>query len=186
MTWGSDIVLYVMKQKHLTLRRRFDIADEHGRLCFTARGSFNAGLTWEFRLENPMGNEMAVVRIGRDAFAYKLFCLPRLDRQACEVYRGGRLAATVKGTSANPVSLAALFDVLLPNSESLQIRVSHWMHKFQIERRGQAVAQARAPWFRLHRTYHIDIASEEDPVLIIACVLGMQMVIDLAVHRHRH
>jgi uncharacterized protein YxjI len=96
-----------------------------------------------------------------------------------EIYRGGELAAVVKK------SLFTLFrtefTVDVPGPDDLVAQGNFWDYEYQFTRGSRSVASVSKAFFSLTDTYGIEIADEEDDVLILAAAV----VIDQCSHERR-
>ena len=73
------------------------------------------------------------------------------------------------------------FTIDVPGPDDLELRGSLLDHEFTIRRGGRQVAIVSKRWIALTDTYGVDIAEGEDPLLLLACVLAL----DLAEDRER-
>ena len=75
--------------------------------------------------------------------------------------------------------LRCRFTVDVPGPDDLEARGSFLDHEYTFERHGQVVAEVSKKWFSWTDTYGVDINADEDPVVILASTV----VIDLICHQ---
>jgi uncharacterized protein YxjI len=156
---------YVMRQKIFCLGDDFAIKDEHGREAFYVDGKvFTLRKTLSFL--DAKKNEVArivkrIISIG-----------PVYD-----VYDGaGRQVATV---SKKLFTLfRCKFSIDVPGPNDYEAVGSFIDHDYRFERGGKTVAWVSKKWFRLTDTYGVEVNDGEDPVLLLASTV----VIDLCCH----
>ena len=90
-----------------------------------------------------------------------------------EIERDGAVAATVK---KKLLSFRDRFDIELAGGGSLAVTGSLSDHEYAIERDGNTIAMVSMKWFSWSDTYGIDIATGEDPVLVLAIAVVIDMV----------
>ena len=155
---------YVLKQKLLSFGDDFYIRDESGRDVYFVDGkAFSIGDQLSF--QDLQGNELAFIK-------QKVLSWGK----TYEIFHGGELAAVVKK------ELFAFFHhrftVDVPGPDDLEAEGSFTDHEYTISRHGNVVATVSKRWFSFADTYGIEIADDEDEVLILACAV----VIDQACH----
>jgi uncharacterized protein YxjI len=159
---------YVMKQKFFSWGDDFTIQDEHGRDAYFADGKvFSLGD--KLSLHDGQGNEVAAVR-------QKLLSLGR----TYEIYRNGELKAVVKKGLFD--FFRTTFAVDVPGPDDLEAQGNFLDHEYRFTRRGEPVAQVSKKWFSWTDTYGVEVAEDEDDVLILAAAL----VIDMCCHDDQH
>lgn len=93
-----------------------------------------------------------------------------------EIWRAGRLAAVIKKSVFT--LLHCTFTVDVPGPDDLIAEGNFWENEYTFRRHGQRVASVSRQFFTLKDTYGIDVPHGEDPILIIASAV----VIDLCCH----
>ncbi|HEU4720593.1 MAG TPA: LURP-one-related family protein [Gemmatimonadaceae bacterium] len=156
---------YQLKQKLLSWGDDYYIRDDQGREVYFVDGkalSFGGQLSFK----DLEGNELAFIR-------QKLLKLS----PTYEIHRAGQLAAVVKK------ELFALFHhkfaVDVPGPDDLEAKGDFLDHEYVFRRGDREVATVSKRWLTFADTYGIDIADEEDDVLILASAV----VVDQACHR---
>ncbi len=155
---------YVMKQKFLSWGDDFHIQDDQGRDVFYVDGK-GFGLGHKLSFQDLTGQELAWI-------SQKLLAWG----PAYELYRGGELCAVVKKSLFTFLHCRFTFDV--PGPDDLEAEGDFLDHEYAFVRGGRPVASVSKKWFSWTDTYGIDIAEGEDPILILASAV----VIDLVCH----
>jgi uncharacterized protein YxjI len=96
-----------------------------------------------------------------------------------EIWKGRRLAAVVKKSLFTV--LRCEFTVDVPGPDDLLAEGDFWDHEYSFTRAGDPVASVSKKYFSWTDTYGIDIRHGEDPILILASAV----VIDLCCHPDR-
>ena len=155
---------FVLRQQILSWGDDFTIKDADGRPAYHVDGKvFSFGDKLSF---NDMeGHQLAAIE-------QKLLHLgPQY-----EISRGGKTVAVVK---KHLFSLfRTRFTVDVPGPDDLEARGDFLDHEYTFERAGREIARASKKWVSLSDTYSLDIDDGEDPVLILAAAV----VIDLVSH----
>jgi uncharacterized protein YxjI len=158
---------YVMKQKLFAFGDDFTIQDESGRDAYFVDGkALSIGDKLSF--QDMKGNELAFIK-------QKLFAWGK----RYEIYRSGSLAAVVKKELFT--LFKCHFTVDVPGPDDLEATGDFLDHEYQFTRGDRAVASVSKQWFSLRDTYGIDVAEGEDPVLVLASAV----VVDMACHADR-
>jgi uncharacterized protein YxjI len=156
---------YVMKQKVFSIGDKFAIRNENGEDAFFVNGEvFSLGHKLSF--EDPQGNELLFI-------SQKLLSLG----PTYELYRGQEHVATIKKEIFT--FFQCTFDIHLDERGDLEAQGDLSDHEYVITRAGQPVAQISKQWFSWSDTYGVDVAESEDPVLILASTV----VIDMCCHQ---
>ena len=155
---------YIMKQKVFSLGDRFTIRDEKGEDAFVVNGEvFSLGHKLSF--EDPQGNELMFIR-------QKLLSWG----PTYEIYRGQEHVATIQKEIFT--FFRCTFDIHTDDQGDLEAQGDFSDHEYTVTRRGEPIAQISKEWFSWSDTYGVDVAGDEDPVLILASTV----VIDMCCH----
>lgn len=151
-----------MRQKLFCFGDDFIIKDENGRDCFFVDGKvFSIGDKLSF--QDMAGNELAFI-------SQKIFSWgPKY-----EIHRNGELAAVVKKELFT--LFHCKFHVDVPGPDDLEARGNFTDHEYEFVRGGRVVATCSKRWFAWADTYGIEVADNEDVVLIIASSVVIDMV----------
>ena len=68
------------------------------------------------------------------------------------------------------------FSVDVPGPDDIEAQGSFLEYDYKFTRGNQTVAEVSKRWFSLHDTYGIEIAAGEDPVLILASTVVIDMI----------
>lgn len=153
---------YVMRQKLLSLSDSFTIKDENERDAFLVKGkilSFGDKLSFQ----DTSGNEL--VYIDQQLLNWS---------PTYELWRGEDLLAVVKRELFSFIHHRFTVDV--PGPDDLEAEGDFLDHEYAFTRAGRVVATVSKQWFTFADTYGIDIAEGEDPVLILASAVVVDMV----------
>lgn len=158
---------YVIKERLLALGDDFDITDEAGRPVYHVDGKV---FTLRDRLEIQDMSGQEVASVHRKLLAF---------RPTYEITVAGREAAEVRKHFFS--LLRDRFTVDVPGPDDLDVTGSILDHNFTISRGGRTVAAVSKAWLTLRDTYGVEIAEDEDNLLLLATVLAL----DLAEDRER-
>jgi len=153
---------YLMKQKFFAWGEDFTIKDEAGQDAFFVDGrAFSIGKKLSF--QDTAGNELAFIKQRLLSWGHTY-----------EISRAGELVATVK--KKHFTLFHCKFSVDVPGPDDLEAEGSFLDYDYKFTRANQTVAEVSKRWFSLHDTYGIDIAAGEDPVLLLASTVVIDMV----------
>jgi len=93
-----------------------------------------------------------------------------------EIYRDGNLAAVVKKELFT--LFKCRFTVDVPGPDDLTAEGAFTDHEYTLSRGDREVATVSKQWFTFADTYGVDVVEGEDPVLVLASTV----VIDMACH----
>ena len=153
---------YVMSQKFFSLADSFTIRDENERDVFLVKGKvFSFGDKLSF--QDMDGNELVYIdqRLLNWSPTY-------------ELWRGGDLLAVVKRELFSFIHHRFTVDV--PGPDDLEAEGDFLDHEYTFTRGDSVVATVSKKWFSWTDTYGIDVADGEDPVLILASAVVVDMV----------
>lgn len=155
---------YILRQKLFSFGDDFTIKDETGRDVYVVDGrAISIGDKLSF--QDLDGNELAFIKQRILAWG-----------KTYEIVRDGEVAAVVKK------HLFALihhrFTVDVPGPDDLEAQGNFLDHEYTFTRGDRTVATVSKRWFSFTDTYGVDVTNGEDPVLILASAV----VVDLACH----
>lgn len=154
---------YVMKQDLISFGDDFTIKDEDGREVFTVDGKAFTLLREKLAFKDASGQELAFIR-------ERLIALT----PSYEILRNDKVAAVVKKDLINVFRVGFTVDV--PGPDDLDATGSLLDHEYTFKRGSRVVATVSKKWFRLTDTYGVDISEGEDPVLILASAVVIDMI----------
>jgi uncharacterized protein YxjI len=155
---------YVMRQKILSLTDSFTIKDENEQDAFQVKGKlFSFGDKLSF--QDMAGNELVYIdqRLLNWSPTY-------------ELWRGADMLAVVKRELFSFIHHRFTVDV--PGPDDLDAEGDFLDHEYTFTRGDRVVATVSKKWFSWSDTYGIEVADKEDPVLILASAV----VVDLVCH----
>jgi uncharacterized protein YxjI len=157
-------VRYVLKQSLLARASDFSIKDEAGRDAFVVHGRLSlAGR--RLSIKDRTGGEVAAVRQRRLAL-----------RPRYEILRAGQVAAVVKGV---PFTSGRRFAVDVPGQAGFRVSGNFFANDYLLARGDRRVARVSKELFTMTDTYVVEVADGEDPVVVLATAV----VIDLVCHQ---
>jgi uncharacterized protein YxjI len=153
---------YLMKQKLFCWGDDFRIQNEAGEDVFFVDGrAFSIGDKLSF--QDMSGNELAFIRQKLLAWG-----------PTYEIQRDGQLAAVVKKELFTFFRCRFMIDV--PGPDDLEAEGNFLDMEYTFSRGGATVAEVSKRWFAFTDTYGVDIADDQDPVLILASTVVIDMV----------
>lgn len=159
---------YVMKQKILALGDDFAIFDESGAERFYVDGrAFSLGQKLSF--QNAARKEVAFIR-------QKLLSLG----SSYEVLQNDQVIAKVK--KHHFTLFRCRFSVDVPGPDDLEAQGNFLDHEYEFSQGSTVVAQVTKKWIAWSDSYAIDIAPNQNEILILACAV----VIDLVCHDQKN
>ena len=145
---------YRMREKVFAIGDDFWIDTEDDEHAFKVNGKA-LRLRSTFVLETLSGDELLRVQERKLRI-----------RDTMELERDGESAGTVKKALISP--LRERFTIALADGRELTAKGNIVDHEYEIERDGEKIAEISKRWFRIRDTYGIEIARDEDDVLILA------------------
>lgn len=155
---------YQMRQKLFSFGDDYAIKDEFGNVRYFVDGrAFSIGDKLSF--QDGAGNELAFIR-------QKLLSWG----PAYEIYDANGLYAVVKKHIFT--LFQCRFSVDVPGPDDLEATGDFLDHEYSFIRGGRIVAAVSKAWFAFADTYGVEIADDENDVLLLAATV----VIDLCCH----
>ena len=155
--------MYVIRERFFSIGDDFDVLDEHGTKVFHVDGKV-LSVRNKVVIEDPAGNEVASVH--RHLVAM---------RPTFEITIGGEKAAEVRKKLFTPFRDKFTIDV--PGPDDLEMKGDLLDHEYAIERGGDEVAAVSKRWLTIRDTYAVQVSAGEDPLLIIASVLALDLAL---------
>ena len=156
--------MYLIRERFFRLGEDSDITDEQGRPVFHVDGKV-LSLRNRLIIRDPEGREVAQVQ-------RKLAAL----RPTYKVTIGGEEAAEIRKRMFTPFGDRFTIDV--PGPDDLEMAGDLFDHEFTIRRGDQVVATVSKRWFSMRDTYAVDVAADQDDLLILASVLALDLAED--------
>ncbi|MFT7670963.1 MAG: hypothetical protein ACI8X5_003678 [Planctomycetota bacterium] len=156
---------FIMRERLWSMGGRYDIREESGEDAYYVKGKVFS-----------IGDKLSFCDLDERELAYieqKIFNWG----PTYEIHSGGQRLAVVKKKLFT--IFKCRFDVDVPGPNDLEAEGDFLHHEYAFTRNGRTVASVSKRWFSWTDTYGIDIGEEEDPVLLLASAV----VIDLACHR---
>ena len=156
--------MYVIRERFFALDQDSDITDESGRSVFQVDGKV-LSLHNRLVLRDSSGREVGEVR-------RKLVAL----RPTYQIVLGAEEAAEVRKHLFSP--FVDRFTIDIPGPDDLEMAGDLLDHEFTIARAGQTVATVSKRWLSMRDTYAVEIAPDENDLLILASVLALDLAED--------
>jgi uncharacterized protein YxjI len=156
--------MYVIRERFFSIGDDFDVLDEHGNKLFHVDGKV-LSVRNKVVIEDLDGHELASVH--RHLIAL---------RPTYEIQIGGEKAAEVRKKLFTPFREKFTIDV--PGDDDLEMRGDLLDHEYTIELGGREVAAVSKRWLTIRDTYAVQVAAGQDPLLIIASVLALDLALD--------
>jgi uncharacterized protein YxjI len=155
--------MYVIREKFFSIGDDFDVLDEDGNKVFHVDGKVLSARD-KVVIEDLSGAEVASVH--RHLVAL---------RPTYEIRIGGEKAAEVRKNLFTPFREKFTIDV--PGPEDLTMKGDLLDHEYRIERDGRDVATVSKRWLTIRDTYAVKVEPGEDPLLIIAGALALDLAL---------
>ncbi len=153
---------YIMKQKLFAWGDDYYIKDESERDVYFVDGkAFSFGDKLSFQDMN--GNELAFIKQKLLAWG-----------PTYELYHEGKLWATIRKELFT--LFRCVFTIDLPGPDDPVAEGDFLEHEYYFNRAGRTVARVSKQWFAWADTYGVEIGEGEDPVLILASTVAIDMV----------
>ena len=155
---------FVMKQKFWSLGDDFVIRDEDGNDCYIVDGRAFT-LSHQLSILDMKGNELAFIRERLIAWG-----------PTYEIHQPGKVPTVVK--KEHFTFFHCKFAVDGPGNQDSEASGDFMDHEYEIQGRYGRAAVVTKSWFSMTDSYGIEIADNEDPILVLATAV----VIDLICH----
>jgi uncharacterized protein YxjI len=157
-----------MRQRLVAIGDDFRITDQRGDVAYLVDGKA-LRVRSTLRFLDPNGTEL-----------YRLQEKLLRVRDSMTIERpDGSIAARVHNALLTP--LRNRWTIEVPGAEGLRAVGNILNHEYRLQRGGATVATVSRRWFRVRDTYGVEIASGEDPALLLA----VTVVIDMMAHPGR-
>jgi uncharacterized protein YxjI len=155
--------MYVIRERFFSIGDDFDIVDDHGDKVFHVDGKVFS-VRNKLVIEDPSGREVASVH-------RHLVSL----RPTYEVRIGGEKAAEVRKKLFTPFREKFTIDV--PGPDDLEMKGDLIDHEYTIDRGGREVAAVSKRWLTIRDTYAVQIAADQEPLLVLGSVLALDLAL---------
>jgi uncharacterized protein YxjI len=155
--------MYVIRERFFSIGDDFDVLDEHGNKLLHVDGKVFS-VRNKVVIEDLSGAEVASVH--RHLVAL---------RPTYEIQIGGEKAAEVRKKLFTPFREKFTIDV--PGPDDLEMKGDLLDHEYTIELGGAEVAAVSKRWLTIRDTYAVQIAADQEPLLIIGAVLALDLAL---------
>lgn len=153
---------YIIREKALGFGQDSIIKNEAGQPAFDVDGKA-LSLTNTLIVKDMEGNKVVTIKQK----------LPAIT-PTYEITREGQESSEMSKQLISP--FADRFTVDIPGSDDLHIKGSTAEHEFTMTRGDEVIATISKGWFEELETFGVDIAPDQDDVLILACVLVIDFI----------
>lgn len=157
---GDAATHYRMRQRLMSIGDDYWIEDDRGERAFKVDGKAMR-LRETFVLEDAGGGELAKIQ------ERKLHIKDSMEIED----PGGQRIALVKKALVSP--LRERFKVEVPDGADLEVHGNIVDHEYTFERDGDEVGKVSKKWFRAADTYGVEVATGENPVLVLAATVAI-------------
>jgi uncharacterized protein YxjI len=155
--------MYVIRERFFGIGDDFDVLDEHGNKLLHVDGKV-LSVRNKVVIEDLSGAEVASVH--RHLVAL---------RPTYEIQIGGEKAAEVRKKLFTPFREKFTIDV--PGPDDLEMKGDLLDHEYTIERGGREVGAVSKRWLTIRDTYAVQVAADQEPLLIIGSVLALDLAL---------
>jgi uncharacterized protein YxjI len=159
---GPEGTRYKMREQLFSIGDDFWIENDAGEKTFKVDGKA-LRLRDTFVLQGPDGQELYTIQ------EKKLTV-----RDTMEIERDGRTVAKIKKALVTP--LRDRYSIEVEGGADLEAKGNIVDHEYELKRNGDKVAHVSKRWFRLRDTYGIEIATDADDALILACTVAIEQM----------
>lgn len=154
---------YKMRERLFTFGDDFFIEDEHGRRAFWVDGK-------ALRVR-----ETLLFKDMRGQEIYRMQEKMLRVRDTINLYRGNQVAAAIHSALISPLRDRLQIDV--PGRQDLVAQGNFLYHNYKIYQGGRnQVAEVSKKWFRIRDTYGVEIAPNQDDLLILAITVCIDIM----------
>lgn len=151
-----------MQQKLLAIGDDYWIEDDGGHRAYKVNGKA-ARVRETFKLEDEHGHTIAKIQEKKLSVRDKI----KIDLD------GG--SATVKKAI---VGIRDRFEVDVEDGHDMKAHGNFLDHEYEIERRGETVAEISKRWFRVRDTYGVEVYDENATVLLLSITVAIDALAD--------
>jgi uncharacterized protein YxjI len=155
--------MYVIRERFFSIGDDFDVLDEHGNKVLHVDGKA-LSVRNKVVIEDLSGAEVASVH--RHLIAV---------RPTYEIRIDGEKAAEVRKRLFTP--FREKFSIDVPGPDDLEMKGDLLDHEYTIELGGREVAAVSKRWLTIRDTYAVQVAADQEPLLIIGCVLALDLAL---------
>jgi uncharacterized protein YxjI len=157
---GGTAVRYRMRQKLLSIGDDYWIENDHGDRVFRVDGKA-LRLRETLFFEDTDGHKLCRIQ-------HRMMHIR--ETMELEKPEGGRLALVHK---ALITPLRERWKIEVEGGQDLEAHGNIVEHEYEIERDGHKVAEVSKKWFRVADTYGVEIAPDENDILLLAATVAI-------------
>lgn len=158
---------YTLKHKILSIGGNSTIKDQHGHDIYFVDGAA-ISLGRRLVIKDMQGHELATIH-------QALISLT----PAFEIHEKDGVSARV---SMNLLSLKDRLKIDVPGTDDLEAHGDLFHHEYDIARRHREVAHVSKRWIALTDSYGVEIEDDQDQVLLLACAVVIDEILEMREH----
>lgn len=155
---------FIMREKLFSIGGDAYITDDNGRNAYFVDGKALA-LLRKLELKDMDGHVLATIQ--------RAIAL----RPTFEIHEAGKFAARVVKNFFAPI--VDRFTIDVPGPDDLYARGNLLQHDYTISRGGREVARISKAWISMTDRYGIDIADDQDAVLLLSVAVAIDEIMDV-------
>jgi uncharacterized protein YxjI len=156
--------MYLIRERLFAFGEDADITDENGNLVLQVDGKM-LSLRDRLVVRDPSGREVAEVKRRLAAM-----------RPTYQISVAGEEVAKVRKQLFTP--FVDRYTIDIPGPDDLEIVGDLFDHEYTVRRGGRVVATVSKAFFSIRDTYAVDVAPDQDHLLILASVLALDLAED--------
>ena len=163
---------FVLRDKLFSIGGDLTIQDDRGRQVFFVDGKV-ISLGRRLEIKDMDGREVATIQ-------QRLIALtPSFD-----IHIAGGPSVTIAKRFFSPFVDRMKID--LPGRDDLEVHGDLFHHEYAFDKRGREVAHVSKRWLSLTDAYGVEVDDDEDAVLILACAVVIDEMLDREGRQDRH
>ena len=158
---------YSLKRKLLSFGGDSMIKDEHGQdMIFVDGAAISIGR--KITLKDMQGNELCLIHQQLIAFT-----------PTFEIHVTGGVTAKM---SLKLLTLTDRLKIDVSGAEDMEAHGNLFHREYHITRGGREVAEVSKRWFTMTESYGVEIADGEDQILLLACAVVIDEILEMKEH----
>ena len=160
---GGGATRYRMHEKLVSIGDDYWIENGQGQRVFKVDGKAMR-IRSTLLFEDPQGRELVKIQ------ERKVRVRETMDIEG----PGGEALAEIHKAMVTP--LRDRYTVKMPGGPDLEVQGNIVDHEYTIEAGGRKVAEVSRKWFRVRDTYGVEVAPDQNDVVILAVTVGIDMM----------
>ena len=160
---GGGATRYQMREKLVSIGDDYWIENDQGQRVFKVDGKAMR-IRDTLQIEDPQGHELAKIQ------EKKLHVRDTMDVEGPK----GETLAEIHKKMISP--LRERYEVKVSGGPDLEVQGNIVDHEYTIEAGGHKVAEVSKKWFRVRDSYGVEVAPDQNDVVILAVTVGIDMM----------